>query len=156
MVEVVADYACALVTPNGQAGGICLGDFMEVAILGDGTPGAHGLLQEEGATAGAVRATDTVAQALESRTMAATSYHTTTTNSVGDTSLAVDSGDPTTMGLSVGDYIYLEDLNGAGQVNKVATLTSTAIGLVIPATVVMTSGDSDLLTKLFHVKVRMV
>jgi len=63
------------------------------------------------------------------------------------------SGEPTTMGVTVGDYICLEDLNGDVQVNKVASVTSTSIGFVIPSTVALANASSDLITRLYPVKV---
>jgi hypothetical protein len=69
---------------------------------------------------------------------------------VGDTQITMTAGHISTMGLEVGDYILLEDITAELQVNKVASLTSTVIGLVMPSTVSLVHNDSDLVTRLYQ------
>jgi len=155
MVEIIDDVATALVTCNGSNTNIDLGDFLEVAALGSGTTYTHGILEEAGSNAGTTFTTSTVAQALQSVTMGSNYYKVPASDvAVGDTSITMTSGDPTTMGLTVGDYILLEDISDDLQVNKVASVSATSIGLVIPSTVTLVNGDSDLVTRLFPCKVK--
>lgn len=156
-VPIIAEYARCLVTPNGANVNIDMGDFLEVAALGDGSTSTHGLLEEAGSNAGGTFTVATVAKALQSVTMGSDSYKVPASDvSVGDASITMTSGDPTTMGLTVGDYILLENLNGACQVNKVASVAAASIGLVMPSTVALVNGDSDLVTRLYPCFVRMV
>ena len=69
-VALVDDFARALVTPNGADVNIDMGDFLEVAALGDGSTSPHGILDEAGSAAGGTFTVATVAKALESVTMA--------------------------------------------------------------------------------------
>lgn len=155
-VDIIDEYGYALVVPNGSDVNIDAGDFLEVAVLGDGTPGYHGLLEEAGSTAGGTFTTSTVAKALEGVTMGSKSYKIPASDvSIGDETITMTSGELIPY-LSVGDYILLEDLNGACQVNKVAGLTSTVISLVMPSTVALANGDSDLVTKVYHCLVKLV
>lgn len=154
MVPIVGGRGYALATPNGGDVNIDLGDYLELADLGDGTSQAHGLLEEAGSTAGTTYTDAAIARALETVTMGSKSYKIPATDvAVGDTSITMTSGEPTTMGVTKGDYICLEDLDGDVQVNKVASVSATAIGLVIPSTVALVHDNSDLVTRLYPVKV---
>lgn len=157
-IPVVGGEGMALVTPNGANVNIDFGDFLEVAALGDGSTSAHGILEEAGSNAGTVFTIATVAKALEAVTMGSGKYKVPASDvAVGATSVTMTSGDPiTNMGLSVGDFILLEDLSGACQVNKVAAVTATVITLAWPSTVALTVSDSDLVTKLFPCKVQLI
>jgi hypothetical protein len=156
-LDVIGDYAIALVTPNGADVNIDMEDYLEVAALGNGSTSAHGILEEAGSGAGTVFTVNVVAKAMESVAMGIKSYKVPASNvAVGATSITMTSGDPATMGLTVGDLILLEDLNGACQVNKVASVADTSIGLVIPSTVALTTADSDLVTRLYQVLVKVV
>jgi hypothetical protein len=156
-VDIVDGYANALVMPNGTDTNIDIGDFLEIAVLGDGTPGPHGLLEEAGSSAGTVFTIATVAKALETVTMGSKSYKIPAASvAVGDTTITMTAGHIATMGIKVGDYIYLEDITGAGQLNRVAGLTSTVITLEVPSTVVLTYTDSDLVTRCYPCLVKVV
>jgi hypothetical protein len=157
MVDVVAEYAMALVTPNGANVNIDNGDFLEVAILGDGSTSAHGILEEAGSAAGTTKTTISVARALATVAMGSDSYKVPASDvASGDTTVTMAAGAIAAMGITVGDYILLEDLNAELQVNKVASLTATVIGLVMPSTVSLVNSDSDLVTRLYQVPVEMV
>ncbi len=98
-----------------------------------------------------------MAKALQSVTMGSSSYKIPASDvAVGDTSITMTSGEPTTMGITVGDYILLEDISDDLQVNKVASVSATSIGLVVPSTVTMVNSDSDLVTRLFPCLVRLI
>lgn len=157
-VPVVGEEGMALVTPNGANVNIDFGDFLEVAALGDGSTSAHGILEEAGSNAGTVFTIATVAKALEAVTMGSGKYKVPASDvAVGATSITMTDGDPiTNMGLSAGDFILLEDLDGACQVNKVAAVTATVITLAWPSTVALTVSDNDLVTRLFPCKVKLI
>lgn len=156
-VQIVGRYAMAYVTPNGAAVNIDMGDFLEVAALGDGSTSPHGILEEAGNALGTTFTTASVAKAVESVTMGGDAYKVPASNvSIGDEEITMTSGDPSTMGLTVGDMICLEDLNGAVQVDKVAYIEDDAIGLVIPSTVALVAGNSDLVTRLYQVLVEVI
>ena len=156
-VPIVDDVGYALVAPNSGATNIDIGDFLEVGIFGDGTPGAHGVLEEAGGTDGTIFTIATVAKALQSVTMGIKSYKTPASSvAIGDTSATMVAGEIATMGIAVGDYIYIEDDNGAGMVNRVASLTSTVIGFEIPTTNVCETGGTDTITRLYHCLVKLV
>jgi hypothetical protein len=157
-VPVVYDMGYALCIPNGAAINIDVGDALEVAVLGDGTPGNHGLLEEAGSAAGTVFTVATVAKALESVTMGSKSYKIPASAvTAGDSTITMTAGEIATMGITVGDYICLEDTAASlgAQLNKVASLTSTVIGLEIPAAFALGT-DHDLVTRCYPVLVRMV
>jgi hypothetical protein len=152
-VEVLQDYAMAWVTPNGANDNIVLGDYLEVALLGSGSSVGHGILEEASSHTGTTKSLKSVARALESRAMGSKSYKIpAATVAVGDTSITMTGTDIATMGITVGDLILLEDITGEYQVNKVASLTATVIGLVMPSTVVL-NNSSDLITRLYQVPV---
>lgn len=153
MVPIVTKRGYALCTANAGDVNIDIGDYLEMAALGGGS-GYHGLLEEAGATAGTTYTDASIAQALESVTMGGDSDQIPATDvAVGDTSITMSAGAIADMGLTVGDYILLEDITDDLQVNKVASLTSTVIGLVIPSTATLVNGDSDLVHRLYPVKV---
>ncbi len=142
------------VVPNGADIDIEAGDYLEVADLGSGSQtGRHGILEEAGNAAGGTRTATSVARALEDVTMGNESYKVPASNvAVGDTTITMTAGDITTMGLTRGDYILMEDLNGNLMVNKVQKLTPTLIYLEIPSTVALTVADGDLVTKMHQVE----
>jgi len=157
-VDIIDGYANALVIPNGADYDIDVGDFLEVAVLGDGTPGPHGLLEEAGTQQGTIFTVATVAKALESVDMGARSYKVPASAvSVGDSTITMSGTDIATMGIAVGDYILLED-TGASlgcQVNRVADLTATVITLELPATVALGT-DHDLVQRIYNCLVKVV
>jgi len=146
MSIITSGFVNALVCAIGNTS-LTAGDFLEVVDLTSGTNASPiGVLAEAGSSAGETKTDTSVAQAMEDVTLTSATYNTSfTTNSVGDSSITVTSGVPTTMGLNVGDYIILRDIDGdAQQLNRVKTLTATTIGLQIPATVALT-GSTDYL-----------
>ena len=156
-VPIIDDVGYALVMPNSGDTNIDIGDFLEVAVCGDGTPGAHGVLEEAGGTDGTIFTIATVAKALQSVTMGSKSYKTPASSvAIGDTSATMVAGEITTMGIAVGDYILIEDDNGNAQTNRVASLTSTVIGFEIPATNVCETGGTDTITRLYQCLVKLV
>lgn len=156
-VPIVDGVGYALVMPNGSDVNVDIGDFLEVAVLGDGTPGNHGLLEEAGSTTGTTFTVATVAKALQSVTMGSKSYKIPASDvAVGDTTVTMAAGEIATMGIAVGDYICLEDITGNCQTNRVAGLTSTIITLEIPSTVVLENSANDLVTRCYPVLVKLV
>jgi hypothetical protein len=156
-VDIIDGYANALVIPNGANVNIDIDDFLEIAELGDSTPGNHGLLEEAGSAAGTVFTIATVAKALQSVTMGSKSYKIPASDvAIGATTITMTAGEIATMAIAVGDYILLEDINGACQVNRVASLTSTVITLELPSTVALVNSDSDLVTRCYHCLVKVV
>jgi hypothetical protein len=156
MVPIVSNVGYALVTANRATVNIDIGDFLEVAIMGDGTPGNHGILEEAGSNAGTVFTDDVVATALQSVTMGAKSHKTPASSvAIGDSSATMVAGEIATMGISIGDYISIEDDNGNMQVNRVAGLTSTVITFEIPATNVCETGGNDTINRLYPCLVRL-
>jgi hypothetical protein len=156
-VPLVDGVGYALAIPNGSDVNVDIGDFLEVAVLGDGTPGNHGLLEEAGSTTGTTFTVATVAKALQSVTMGSKSYKIPASDvAVGDTTVTMAAGEIATMGIAVGDYICLEDITGNCQTNRVAGLTSIIITLEIPSTVVLENSANDLVTRCYPVLVKLV
>jgi hypothetical protein len=75
---------------------------------------------------------------------------------VGDSTVTLSSANMTALNLSEGDYVLLEDLNGAGMLNRVKSKTATVLTLEMPSTVALTSGNNDLIYKVFQVKARVL
>jgi hypothetical protein len=162
MIPIVTRGPCrAWVTSNESTKeDILAGDFLEVAILGGGAITLPiGVLQqmdaEGGTPSGAARQLRSVARAIDDATLFDTEPIAGDV-AVGDTTVTMTAGNLTLLDLSIGDYILLEDLNGQAMINKVKTLTSTVIGLVIPSTVVLTSGDNDEIHHLVQVEVELL
>lgn len=156
-VPIIDNVGYALVSPNGSNTNIDLGDFLDVGAFGSGSTYTHGVLEEQGSTTGTTFAVTCVAKALQSVTMGSSSYKIPASDvAVGDTSITMTSGEPTTMGITVGDYIMLEDLNDDVQINKVASVSATTIGLVIPSTVTLVNSDNDLVTRLYPCLVKLI
>lgn len=142
----------ALVIPNANNISIVDGDYLECAVLGDGSC-YIGVLEEAGSTAGETRTTTTKAQALEDCTMTSSAYKSPSGNvAVGESTITFLAANLALLDLHEGDYIILEDLNGDAQLNRVKSLTSTVITLELPSTVALTAGNSDLVHKVFQVK----
>lgn len=143
----------ALVIPNANNISIVDGDYLECAVLGDGSC-YLGVLEEAGSTAGETRTTTTKAQALEDCSMTSSAYKSPSGNvAVGESTITFLAANLALLDLHEGDYIILEDLNGDAQLNRVKSLTSTVITLELPSTVALTAGNSDLVHKVFQVKV---
>jgi len=146
----------AWVIANGSAINVQAGDYLDVAGLGDGSSTSHGILEESGSTAGGTRLDSSVVKAVESKTMGSDSYQVPDTVAIADTTVTLSAAEVTALDLADGGYILLEDLNGDLQVNRRKTSTSTVITLEKASTVALTSGDSDLVTKMFQVQAVML
>ena len=162
MVPIVTRGAArAWVTSNEVAKeDIVAGDFLEVAILGGAAITLPiGVLQQMGADggtcSGAVRELRTVARAIDDVTL--TDIESVSVNlAVGGTTVTLSAGDMTKLDLSIGDYILLEDKSAQAMINRVESLTSTVITLVIPSTVALDSVQGDPVHKLHQVEVELI
>lgn len=139
----------AWVLGNGGAVTINAGEYLEVGNFGDNAPGGHGILVEDSA-AGGTRSLHSCAKAMEDVVMAATDYQTPTTAASGSTTLTFSAANLTSLNVSDGDYIFLEDVSENAQVNRVKSQTSTVITLEKATTITLTSGDTDLVHKMFQ------
>lgn len=154
---ITAGVARGWVVPNGSDIDIESGDYLEIADLGATPAGDHGIFEEAGSTDGTVRTDPTVARALEDVTMGAASYQTPDTTAIGDTTLTFTAAELVLLDVVAGDYILLEDLSDNVQVNRVKSIDSTTVlSLEVPCTVVLTSGDSDLVTKMYQCKMLLI
>jgi hypothetical protein len=128
------------------------GDFLECAALGDA--GSYiGVLQEAGSNAGEDRTLNSVAQALEDCTITNASYKIPASDvAIGDGTITMAAGAIALMGLKVGEYILLSDINGGTSWNRVKSLTATVITLQFPAATALVHNDSDLVYRVFQVK----
>lgn len=145
----------ALVIAKGNTS-IQDGDFLECAPLGDASCYV-GVLNEAGSSAGETLVTTAVAQALEECTITNASYKTpSASTAVGESTITFSAANLALLALKEGDYIVLEDVNGAASLNRVKSLTSTVITLQWPATSKLVHTDSDLVYKVFQVKARVL
>ncbi len=112
------------------------GDYLEHIDLTSGTMASGvGVLAEAGSAAGNIRTTSSAAKLLEDVDMTAT-YKTPTSATAGGKTIGMTSGDPTLMGLHVGDYIIIRDSDGTtAQVNRVTAVADTSLTTLIPITV---------------------
>lgn len=162
-IPIVTRGACRAWITSNESGkeDILAGDFLEVAILGGGAITLPiGVLQQMGAESGtctgAVRELRSMARAIDDATLFDTEPVAADV-AVGDTTVTLTAGNMTALDLSIGDYILLEDLDGQAMINKVASLTSTVVTLVIPSTVVLTAAvDLDEIHKLTQVEVELL
>lgn len=146
----------ALVIALG-ATNIVKGDFLEVAALGGaGGSGAWGVLAEAGNQAGDTKTITSVAQAVESATLAASMATPASGVAIGNTQITMAAGAIATMGLVEGDYVMLRDLDGDTQLNRVKSLTATVITLQEPSTVALTVADNDLVHRVAQIKVKIL
>ncbi len=130
------------------------GDYLEAAPLGDASC-YIGVLNEAGSNAGDAKTLTTLAQALEDCSITSSSYKTPAEDvAVGASTITFSSADLALLDLEEGDYIILEDVNGDAQLNRVKSLTETVVTLELPSTVALTALNSDLVYKVFQVKVR--
>ncbi len=114
------------------------GDFLEHIDITSGTMASGvGVLAEAGSHAGETRTTHSVARLLEDLALKDETYKApSSTPTAGETTIAMTSGDPTLMGLQVGDYIIIRDSDGTtAQVNRVTAITDTQLTVLIPITV---------------------
>jgi len=148
IVPIVTAGRCRIwVTPNNTtAADIKAGDYLDLAVLGGSNTLPVGVFEESGAQAGQTRLTSSLVRALEDIDLVNNVVPVTV--AIGDATISLSTANMTTLDLTVGDYIILEDITAGVQVNRVKALTTTVITLQIPSTVALTSGDSDLVHKL--------
>ena len=146
-VPIITAGRCRVwVTPNNTtAADIKAGDYLDLAVLGSGNTLPVGVFEESGAQAGQTRLTSSLMKAVEDIDLVDNVVPSAV--SVGDTTVTLSSANMTTLDLSVGDYILLEDITGNVQVNRVKSKTSTVITLQIASTVAL-DGSTDLVHKL--------
>lgn len=130
------------------------GDYLEAAPLG--SAGVYmGVLNEAGSNAGETNLTTARAQALEDCTITSASYKTPASGvAIGDSTITFSSADLALLDLREGDYIILEDVNGAASWNRVKSLTPTIVTLQFPALSALVVNDNDFVYKVFQVKAR--
>lgn len=152
---VTAGRARVWVTPNNTtAADIKAGDYLDLAVLGGSNTLPVGVFEESGSQTGQTRLTSSLARALEDADLVDCVVPDDV--AVGDTTVTLSPAEMTTLDLSVGDYILLEDLNGNVQVNRAKSMTTTVITLQIASNVALTSGDSDLVHKLTQCEVMLL
>ena len=116
------------------------GDFLDVADHTSGTAATGtGCLEESGAgcNVGETRViTTSVAQVLEDVTLTSATYKAPNgAVTAGGSTITMTSGDPTLMGIQVGDMILIADANGTdAQVNAITAKTDTQLTVAIPIT----------------------
>jgi len=114
------------------------GDYLEHIDLTSGTMASGvGVLAEAGSHAGETMTTHVIAQLLEDLALKDETYKApSTTPTAGESTIAMTDGDPTIMGLHVGDYIIIRDSDGTtAQINRVTAITDTQLTVLIPITV---------------------
>lgn len=146
----------AWVTPNEvSAEDIVAGDYLEIADLGGTNALPVGVFQEMGAESGTgtggVREATSVARALEDMDLL-NIEPIGSALAVGDTTVTMDAAKMTSLDLSEGDYVLLEDHSGNCMINKVATVASTSFTVQIASTVAMASTTDDDVHKLAQVE----
>ncbi len=145
------------VTPDDDNNSIEAGDFLELAVLGGSNTKPVGVFMEAGATAGAVRTTKSMAQALEDVTLTTALKYVKTESgedvAVGDTTVTLTT--TKTALFTVGDYILLEVLAGDVMINRVKSISGADLTLEIASTVALT-GDTDYLHILTQVEAKLI
>lgn len=114
------------------------GDYLEHIDITSGTMASGvGVLAEAGSHAGETKTTHSIAKLLEDLALKDETYKApSTTPTAGETTIAMTDGDPTIMGLHVGDYIIIRDSDGTtAQINRVTAITDTQLTVLIPITV---------------------
>ena len=114
------------------------GDYLEHIDLTSGTMASGvGVLAEAGSHAGETMTTHVIAQLLEDLALKDETYKApSSTPTAGESTIAMTDGDPTIMGLHVGDYIIIRDSDGTtAQINRVTAITDTQLTVLIPITV---------------------
>jgi hypothetical protein len=114
---------------------LVMGDFLEIIDHTSGTAASGtGIMGEAGSAAGETRTLTSVAMALEDVTLGSVVYKAPNgTPTAGESTVTMTSGDPTLMGIQVGDLVLLRDANGTdAQVNAVTAIMDTQITVAIP------------------------
>lgn len=114
------------------------GDYLEHIDITSGTMASGvGVLAEAGSHAGETRTTHSIAKLLEDLALKGETYKApSSTPTAGESTIAMTDGDPTIMGLHVGDYIIIRDSDGTtAQINRVTAITDTQLTVLMPITV---------------------
>lgn len=114
------------------------GDYLEhIDITSDTMASGVGVLAEAGSHVGETMTTHVIAQLIEDLALKDETYKApSTTPTAGESTIAMTDGDPTIMGLHVGDYIIIRDSDGTtAQINRVTAITDTQLTVLIPITV---------------------
>ncbi len=114
------------------------GDYLEIIdITSDTMASGVGVLAEAGGNAGESRSAASVARIFEDVTLGSGTYKApASTPTAGETTITMTSGDPTLMGLQVGDFVILRDSDGTtAQINRVTAIADTQLTVEIPITV---------------------
>jgi hypothetical protein len=131
----------ALISTVGNAS-LVVGDYMEIIDITSGTMASGvGVIDEAGSSAGEARSAVAVARMMEDVTLTnAVVKAPAATPSAGDTTITMTSGDPTLMGVQVGDYIIIRDDDGTtAQINRLTAITDVLFTVEIPVTVAAAS-----------------
>jgi len=133
------------------------GDFLEVGDFSSGGTDGAGVLAEAGAAAGETKTTTTTGQALEAGDFGAAFYQIPASNvAVGATTITMSAGVVASMGLSIGDFILMADIDGGLQPNRIVDLTATVITLEIPALVALTTANNDLVYRIWQKEIQII
>ena len=114
------------------------GDYLEhIDLTSDTMTSGVGVLAEAGSHEGETMTTHVIAQLLEDLALKDATYKVPSpTPTAGESTIAMTGGDPTIMGLHVGDYIIIRDSDGTtAQVDRVTAITDTQLTVLIPITV---------------------
>ena len=156
-VPIITAGRCRVWVTSNETGKEDLeaGDYLEIADLGGSNALPVGAFQqmsaETGTCTGAVREVGSLARALADVTL--TDVELVADDlAVGGTAVTLSEADMILLGLAVGDYIVLEDLDGNAMINRVKALTSTVITLQLPSTVALANA-TDAVHKLHQVEV---
>ena len=147
------------VTPSEDDTSIEAGDFLELAVLGSSNTLPVGVFVEAVADtpAGAVRTTESMAQALEDVTLTSALKWVKTEAGqnvvIGATTVTLTT--VKTALFTKGDYILLEVLAGNVQINRVKSISGAVLTLEIPSTVALT-GNTDYLHILTQVEAKLI
>lgn len=130
------------VTPNEHDTSIIAGDYLDLANLGSSNTLPVGVFEESGASAGQTRAVTSVMKAVEDVILTSALKYVVTVDSVlvGDTEITLDTAKAALF--TVGDYILLEDLDGAVMINRVTAINGAVLTLALASTVALT-GTTD-------------
>lgn len=156
-VPLITQGRCRLwITANHtSAVELLAGDYMEIADVGGTNALPVGVFQEMdgdgGSGTGAVRQATSVARVLEDETLTKLEI-IGADMAVGATTLTMDAAKMTALDLAAGDYILLEDVTGNCMMNRVASVTTTAITLQVASTVALDFSDNDVVHKLHQVQ----
>lgn len=143
---------------HATAEDIVIGDFLE-CVTGNASTFTRpmGILQamdaETGTKTADVRQLATVAQALDDATLF-DGEPLSAELTAGSKTATLSAGNITNLDLSIGDYLYIEDLNGSAEINRVTGTTATTISLLIAS--VATYAINDVVHKLVQVEVELL